>query len=288
MARTVETTDKECKELIIGYTGHRHVMLTPRANKSIRVAMGICKEAFPGRKEFIVPDQGGWLTYTQYPKKLGLVVNEVKTDYGVIDIGELKKLLDIGQNAAFIYSNPAGYYAEQPSGAIYETCSKRALVIMDVSGSLGIKGMSEGEHADIMLGSFGKWKLVDFGKGGFISFRTKELYDKALSLYDEDPGLSEKDLVLLRNSLAALPERAAFLLSHCLKIKSDLKEFEIIHLERKGINVIVKFKNQEEKARIEDYCRIEGYDFTECPRYIRVYENAISIEVKKLKTEVGK
>ena len=37
-----------------------------------------------------------------------------------------------------------------------------------------------------------------------------------------------------------------------------------------------------EKEAITMYCESNGYEFTECPRYIRIIEPAISIEVKRL------
>ena len=60
----------------------------------------------------------------------------------------------------------------------------------------------------------------------------------------------------------------------------QLKDFDII--QSNGINVIVKFNNAEEKLKLIDYCKLYGYEFTLCPRYIRVLEDAISIEVKRL------
>ena len=36
------------------------------------------------------------------------------------------------------------------------------------------------------------------------------------------------------------------------------------------------------KQRIIDYCNENNLEFTECPRYIRINEPAISIEVKRL------
>ncbi|MBI4141867.1 hypothetical protein HY484_03010, partial [Candidatus Woesearchaeota archaeon] len=43
----------------------------------------------------------------------------------------------------------------------------------------------------------------------------------------------------------------------------------------------VKFNNEQEKQQLIDYCNKNKYEYTLCPRYIRVMDNAISIEVKK-------
>ena len=40
--------------------------------------------------------------------------------------------------------------------------------------------------------------------------------------------------------------------------------------------------NDEEKDKIIKYCKENNYEYTLCPRYIRVNENAVSIEVKRL------
>ena len=66
------------------------------------------------------------------------------------------------------------------------------------------------------------------------------------------------------------------------KILEDLQSFEIIHKKNQGINVIIKFDDDEVKQRIIDYCKENNLEFTECPRYIRIKEPAISIEVKRL------
>ena len=56
---------------------------------------------------------------------------------------------------------------------------------------------------------------------------------------------------------------------------------DIIHADKKGINVVIKFRNEAEKKRIIYYCDKNNYQYTECPRYKRVNCNAISIEVKR-------
>ena len=48
-----------------------------------------------------------------------------------------------------------------------------------------------------------------------------------------------------------------------------------------GHNVIVKFNTDEEKEKIINYCDKNELEYTLCPRYIRVEENAVSIEVKR-------
>ena len=62
----------------------------------------------------------------------------------------------------------------------------------------------------------------------------------------------------------------------------ELAKYEILHKNSKGINVIVKFNNEKEKQEIIDYCKSNNYEYTLCPKTIRVLDTAISIEVKRI------
>ncbi len=110
-------------------TNHKNIYLTSRGNKAIEHVLSFVK----GR--LLIPDQGAWLSYRKYAKKLGLDVGELKTDNGVIDLDDLRQKIDGAD--ALIYQNPAGYFAEQPIKEIYEICKNRCLVILDMSGCIG-------------------------------------------------------------------------------------------------------------------------------------------------------
>ena len=79
------------------------------------------------------------------------------------------------------------------------------------------------------------------------------------------------------------------------KIKQDLKDFEIIHKNKKGINVLVRFKDEKERNKLINYCETNNFKYKLCKKvsntktsifsFIKVNENAISIEVQRLKTE---
>jgi hypothetical protein len=261
------------------FTDHEHVILTSRGNSAIYVALSLVKEF--GSK-VLIPDQGGWITYKQYSEKLKLKINELKTDYGVIDINDLK--LKLEGSSALIFSNPAGYYAEQPFEKIYEVCKGKAVVILDVTGSIGLN--PNGKHADILVCSFGKWKPVNIGYGGFISFNDNKYLRFVEKLLKEKPNLAFENTnkyALLLNQLNTLDRKYQSFSEVNKKIKTDLKDFDIIHKNKKGINVIVKFDDETEKEKIIKYCNNNKYDYVLCPRYIKVNEKAISIEVKRLK-----
>ena len=121
-------------------------------------------------------------------------------------------------------------------------------------------------------------EALNVGYGGFIAADEevfKNAFKEMQSVFDEKfaPKLLEK--------LENLGKRTNFLKDEARKIKKALKEFEIIHPEAEGFNVAVRFKDEKEKEKILKYCEQNGYEHTECPRYIRVNEKAICIEAKR-------
>jgi len=268
--------------------GKKHIKLVSRGNKAILYALRIAKKL--GKTKVFIQDQGGWITYKQFSKKLKLDLIELKTDYGLINKKELK---NIDKNSVLLINSLTGYFAEQDMESIYSICkNKNCLVINDVSGSIGTKQAKVG---DILVCSFGKDKPLNYGKGGLIAAEKKgwfnlteikeekldnDFHQKLLDL-EKFSNESEKGLENSKNFQSRL-----FLLKKLTKkIKTDLKNFNIIHKDKEGINVIVKFNNEKEKEQIEAYCKKNKYEYTICPRYIRVNCNAISIEVKRLQNE---
>ena len=259
-------------------TKHENIFLAQRGNKAIYAALKIVKEVSQ-KNAVLIPGQGGWITYSQYAKKLRFDIKKLDTDYGVINLDTLKE--SIKDAAAIIYSNPAGYYAEQPVKDIYKICSKNnVMVILDVSGCIG-SDFYQGNYADMIVCSFGKWKPANLGYGGFISIGDRNICKKNEGIlknleFDETyyPGLYEK--------LVNLKKRYRMFEKINKKIKDELKNFNILHKGKNGINVIVKFLDEYEKNNIISYCEKNKYEFVVCPKPIRVNENAISIEVKRL------
>lgn len=251
-------------------TGHNIIKLTSRGNTAILSALKLVKSLNPKKDKILIPDQGGWFTYKKYSKELNLDPVELKTDYGIIDLKELKERAK--QANCIIYSDPAGYFAEQPVKEIYNICKKNnCLVILDITGIIGKKVL--GKYADICLASFGKGKPINLGYGGFISsnynIKAEEPFDKAY-------------LKPLSDALNNLKQRHELFDKHNKKIKQDLSSFDIIHRDKQGINVIVKFSNEKEKSDILKYCTKNNYQYRLCPFSIRVRCKAVSIEVKRL------
>jgi dTDP-4-amino-4,6-dideoxygalactose transaminase len=287
-----EIIDKIKKELI-ALTKKSNILLTRRGNASISEVIKLAKKI--GREKVLIQDQGGWITYKQFANKHGLMCIELKTDYGLTDLADLEKKAD--GKSIFIMNSLTGYHAEEDMKQIAEICEKKhCLLVNDISGSIGLKIASYGE---IILGSFNRWKPVNLGLGGFIAFddiipsnyefieSEQKFLQKVFDMKEhfkgfEEYNLKERDLEKLYEKIKDAKKRHEQFIDIQSKIKKDLKGFDIIHPDKSGINVIVKFKNDEEKSKIIKYCDDNKFEYTECPRYIRVNEKAICIEVKRL------
>ncbi|RME55525.1 DegT/DnrJ/EryC1/StrS aminotransferase family protein [Candidatus Woesearchaeota archaeon] len=253
-------------------TKHKHVKLTERGNSAIFLAMAIAKKTNP-RTHFLIPDQGGWYSYKKYPQYFNFTIKEIKTDYGIIDLDHLQD--NIENSSAFIFSSFAGYFAEQPLKKIAKICKKNnCLVIEDASGAVGDSKLCKGKYSDIIVASFGKWKPINYGYGGFISVAKEEYFEKIkndLSLIKVHPAFYRDILPMLNN------KRLKAILNKAEKVKKELKSFDIFHKDKRGLNVVAKFD-----PGIVEYCQKNNYPYFLCPNYIRVNEKAISIELKRL------
>ncbi len=255
-------------------TEHPYVEIVLRGNSAINSAFSIVDK----NKVLLIPEEGGWIHYQKAPKKLGYKHLEVKCKDAVIDLDDLKEKLIKNDCGAFLYQNPGGYFAEQPMKEIYALCKKNnCLVILDVSGSIGTP-LCDGKYADLIIGSFGEWKLVEAKGGGFISTSDKKLFER-LKLELLEDGVQ---LQTILEHLNKLPERIKFLLEKRKKIIADLKDFEVVHPKDIGFVVMVKYHNEKDKSELVSYCKDNHLPYTECPRYIRLNQPAISIEVKQL------
>ena len=176
----------------------------------------------------------------------------------------------------------AGYFAVQDMESIYKICKKKkSLLINDITGTIGTKHAAIG---DILVCSFGNYKPINLGKGGLIA--ANENYLKKIPI--EEIELGSPFIQKLHN----LTDRLDIFEKTNKKIKQALKKYQIIHKNRKGINVAVKFKNQKEKEDIINYCEKNNFKYKLCRKvsdstkslfsFIKVNENAISIEVQRL------
>lgn len=240
----------QAKEILRKLTGKKHIYLVDRGNTAIKFLQNKYKE-----KTFLIPDQGGWLTY-----KNAKIKKTFKTNYGIT------KPLKM-QNSILLINTMPGYFALQSLKGFKK--DKTSLIINDASGSIGTKYAKQG---DIILGSFGKQKPVNLNYGGFIA---------ANFLLNVQENFNKLKLIALEKKLKQLPQRLKKLQRITKKIKKELKQYNILHKKHKAINIIVKFENEQTKNKIIKYCNNNNLQYTICPRYIRVNEKAISIEVKR-------
>ncbi len=270
----------KCLKLLQQYTKHPIVKITNSGDSAIFGALSIAKQQ--GYKEVLIPDQGGWLSYRTFPKLLDLKITELKTTHGIINSTELKKHKD----AALLFASFAGYAAPQPIEEISKICKENnLLMIEDASGSLTHPTLCNGNLSDIIIGSFGKWKIADVGYGGFLSAKegiiTKEIKEsEILSLIN----INVMDYTILLEKLKAAPQRLHFILNKTKEIKLLCKKehFQLIHEDAEGLSIFVTYKTEKEKEHIIDFCKRNTLEYKECPLYIKVLEKAISIEVKRL------
>jgi len=261
-----------------GLVGHDYIEIVQRGNAAINAAVSIVKG-----KTILIPAEGGWLHYKSAPKLVSSDIVEVKCDNAKINLDDLKEKLSSEKVGAFLYHNPGGYFVEQEIEEIYDICKKReCLVILDVSGGIGTR-LCDGSYADVIVGSFGKWKLVDAGIGGFISCKNKTLFDTIDNDFF-DVLEDETSLLKIMVKLEGLSERIKYLEQIKDKVVNDLLGLKanVISPNDFGFVVMVKFDSDKEKEKLISYCVNNNLEWTECPRYIRLMSDAISIEIKRL------
>jgi hypothetical protein len=275
---------KLIEELLKAYSRCECVRLVNRGNAAIFCALAMVRSANkPGseRNTILIPDQGGWISFETYPPLLGFDVVKVKTDRGIIDLADLKN--KSSSAAAFIVTSFAGYFAEQQIRDISAVChGAGCLLIEDASGAIGDAVLCDGGYSDIIVASFGEHKPVDNGYGGFVAANDKGLFASASVAFSLTNFF--EDYSVLLEKLKEVPARLDFFFAKQEQVKRDMKRLgvEVLHPRSRGLNVIVKPKDDEEKRKVSDYCEEQGLETVACPKYIRVEEPAISIEIKRL------
>lgn len=284
--KTEKQLKEHCLKLLREYTKHPFVKITHSGDSAIFGALSIAKQR--GSTEILIPDQGGWLSYQTFPKLLDLKITELKTNDGLIEPEELKKEAKKlkGKNAALLFSSFAGYAAPQPIDAIAKICKENnILMIEDASGALSHPTLCNGNLSDIIVGSFGKWKVVDIGYGGFLSAKegiiTQSVRDsEILSLIK----MNRLSYDVLLKKLEGASRRLQFLLNKTKEIKQLCKKekFSLIHENEEGIGIFIKYNTDKEKQKIVEFCKKNKIEYKECPLYIKVLEKAISLEIKRI------
>jgi hypothetical protein len=262
---------ENCEVLLKIITGKNKIIFTTRGNDSIKKSLNLIKEL--GKSICLMQDEGGWMYYQKFIEQAGLETIRLVTTNGLIHEKELKYH---EHDSALLLNSLAGYFNMHNMNNVYASCIQNdCFLINDISGSIGSK---EAMIGDVLIGSFGEGKPIDMGHGGFIAFNEEDEFNI------EDDNV-ELDFNKLEKKLLNLSKRREFLKKECKKVIDDLKEFNILNKRDgtdEGLVVIVKFKNEEEKNKIIKYCDDNDYEYTICPREIRIMDDAISIEIKRM------
>jgi len=173
-------------------TKHDHIEIVLKGDKAIWSALHLVK------KKLLIPEEGGWLSYEKFPAKMGIDFEKVACNNAIIDLEDLKE--KVKEADVFLYQNPGGYHAEQQMEEIYKICKENdCLVVLDISGAIGTK-LCNGDYADVMLSSFGRWKLIEAKVGGFISCKEESVFNQIKDTFevleDEEKLKAEIDKVL--------------------------------------------------------------------------------------------
>lgn len=268
---------KAAEKSVCNSTNHKHSKIVNSGNSAILAAMS----NFKGK--IMVPDQGGWSGFIKIAQFLGLEITYLPTDWGLIDPQILKETIQKEKPEALFLTSFAGYTAEQPIYEIYEICNEEdVFMVEDASGALGDdKGrLANGTHSHVIVASTGSPKIVNVGNGGFISSNQKEFLDNKyiLRALKADPitcaGISQE----IKNAGSFLRETT----SACSYLKKHMEN--IIHKDKRGINVILKTQiprkmSKELRSKLNVH---NGGMVSKCPRYDRVLENAVALEIKNL------
>jgi glycine/serine hydroxymethyltransferase len=233
------------------------------------------------QEKIMVPDQGGWSGFIKIAEFLGLELIYLPTDNGLIDPKQLIDILIKKKPEAFFLTSFAGYTAEQPIKEIYEVCDEEGVVLIeDASGALGDETgrLANGKHSHIIVASTGSPKIVNVGNGGLISSNLEEMLETSLKFLQADhvtcAGISQE--------IKHAPSTLSKAISSSSYLKDELEN--VFHKYYRGINVICKADNPNKLAKeLRTVIKVHnGGMISKCPRYDRILENAVALEIKNL------
>jgi hypothetical protein len=266
---------KSAEKEVCNLTNHKYSKIVNSGNSAIFTVMN----NFQGK--IMVPDQGGWSGFIKIAEYLGFELVYLPTDSGLIDPKQLIDVFIKEEPEALFITSFAGYTAEQPLKEIYEVCDEEGVVLVeDASGALGDETgrLANGKHSHIIVASTGSPKIVNVGSGGFISTNLECVFETPLKFLQADhitcAGISQE--------IKHAPSTLAKTISSSSYLKAELED--VFHEDKRGINVICKADNPNKLAK-ELRTAIKVHDggmISKCPRYDRILENAVALEIKNL------
>lgn len=266
---------KSAEDAICNLTGHKYSKIVNSGNSAILTVMS----NFKGK--IVVPDQGGWSGFIKIAEFLGLKLIYLPTNLGLVNLEMLKDVLNREKPESLFITSFAGYTAEQPLKEIYEICEEEDVILVeDTSGALGDEEgrLANGKHSHIIVASTGSPKTVNVGNGGFISTNQKELLDTPLKFLKADhitcAGITQE--------IQYAPHILSKTVSSCSYLKEELED--VFHEDKKGVNVICKSDNPNKFSKeLRAALNVHGGGMiSKCPRYDRILENGVALEIKNL------
>lgn len=269
---------KGVEDSIRKLTGHEQVKIVNSGDAAILSIMNTLKGPI------LIPDQGGWSGFAKMASIMHLETRKIDTKLGVIEPEILFEFLDKNSVEALFLTSFAAYTAEQPLKEIYQICEeKEVLLVEDASGALGdpTKRLAHGTQAHIILSSTGSPKIVNAGSGGFFSTDLEDLIvdsKKITRALRASPLTSAAMGVEVQNASQSFSKTV----KACNFLK---KEFETaFHRDKRGINVCLPSVNPRKLAyHLRTHIEVVGGGMiTVCPRYERLTELAVCLEIKNL------
>ena len=266
---------KSAEKDICNLTHHKYSKILNSGNSAIFTVMS----NFQGK--IMVPDQGGWSGIIKIAEYLRLEIIYLPTDEGLINPNLLDDILIKETPEALFLTSFAGYTAEQPLKEIYNVCDEEGVALVeDASGALGDETgqLANGKHSHIIVASTGSPKIVNVGNGGFISTDQEEVLETPLKFLQADhitcAGISQE----IKNAPSILSKT----ISSCSYLKEKLED--VFHEDKRGINVICKADSPKKLAtELRTALKVrKGGMISKCPRYDRILEDAVALEIKNL------
>ncbi|MEE9564340.1 MAG: hypothetical protein V3V63_01380 [Candidatus Hydrothermarchaeaceae archaeon] len=267
----------ECKGVIKEMVGQKFVNPVASGNCAILAAVS----AIDGK--IMIPDQGGWRGFKDYPDLMGKEVCILETDLGVVNTDALDSELRKHNPGGLFLTSFAGYIAEQDIKEIAKICRENSVcLIEDISGAIGDKILARGD-ADITICSTGAPKIVNVLSGGFVSTDHKEILDRSARVTSAC-RISPVICAGITEELKNAPDIVERLVKYSAILKEELED--VVHRDSRGVCAGFEIDNPKrfvKRARENGLVTDANQGFlTACPRYERFLKNGVVVELKKL------
>lgn len=243
---------------------------TIRANQSIFFSFFLLK--IYGIREIFVPDQGGWVSFKKYPSFLNLNKKILETNYGKPIIEKIENIKD---SALIICSSP-GYLIEitKELKEIKKVLNENnSFLIVDNSSGFIFKG-------DIDLMSFGYYKPINLGFGGYLRINNQELFEiwqQNKDFFESLIKIPKDFLEKFNKQLKILDKKLSIALDLNKNLKEVLSDYLSKEIEQNSLNLCLKFNN----SLINKFAK-NNIPFLKLPNYNRLKIKGISLEIKKM------